>query len=120
MSSLSSGRLGSAALEAVIGVSTEKRAVLAAILMAVVFVIGQYFMPAPETPPPQTESPGAPGTPAPQPAPAAKAPTPAPAPAPVTAPVRPQAQRPRPPQKLAKVETPLYHAILSSEGGKLQ
>jgi YidC/Oxa1 family membrane protein insertase len=120
MSSLSSGRLGSAALEAVIGVSTEKRAVLAAILMAVVFVIGQYFMPAPEAPPPQTESPGAPSTPAPQPAPAAKAPTPAPAPAPVTAPIRPQAQRPRPPQKLAKVETPLYHAIISSEGGKLQ
>jgi YidC/Oxa1 family membrane protein insertase len=105
-------------------VSTEKRAVLAAILMAVVFIVGQYFMPTPEAPPPQSQSPSAPGGPAPQsaqtPEPAKASPTPPPVAAPPPAPVRPQAVGPRPPQRVVVVETPLYRATISSEGGKLQ
>ena len=104
--------------------STEKRAVLAAILMAVVFIVGQYFMPTPEAPPPQSQSPSAPGGPAPQsaqtPEPAKASPTPPPVAAPPPAPVRPQAVGPRPPQRVVTVETPLYRATISSEGGKLQ
>jgi YidC/Oxa1 family membrane protein insertase len=120
MPSLSPGRLGSAAHEAVIRVSTEKRAVLAAILMAVVFVVGQYFMPSSEAPPPQTQSPAPQSTPAaPQTEQAAKTPAPA-SPSPAPAPVKPQPARPRPPQRLATVDTPLYRATISSEGGKLQ
>ena len=120
MPSLSSGRLGSAAHEADVVVSTERRAILAALLMAVVFIVGQYFMPAPEAPPPQSQSPAAPAAPAPQTAQTpepAKAPTPAPAPA---APVRPKQAGPRPPQRVVEVRTPLYRAAISSEGGKLQ
>jgi YidC/Oxa1 family membrane protein insertase len=119
MSSFQPGRLGSAAHEAVIGLSTEKRAILAAVLMAVVFIVGQYLMPVPEAPAPpqQTQSPSAPTT-APPAEPAAKPPAPAPAPPPP--PVKPAVARPRPAQTLATVETPLYKATISSEGGKLQ
>ena len=111
----------------------EKRAILAAVLMAVVFLAGQYlFFPAtPETPPAtkpetrQTPSPAEPSKPA--------APTKTePAAPPVTSrkdeqksttptqqsPVR--SERPRPPQRLATIVTPLYRAVVSSEGGKLQ
>ncbi|HEY7519352.1 MAG TPA: membrane protein insertase YidC [Methylomirabilota bacterium] len=100
--------------------STEKRAILAAVLMAVVFIVGQYFMPPPETPAPQTPSPATPGAPT---APTAQSPEPAkapPTPAPPPAPVRPQPAGPRPPQRVVTVETPLYRASISSEGGKLQ
>jgi YidC/Oxa1 family membrane protein insertase len=121
MSSLSPGRLGSAAHEAVIRVSTEKRAILAAVLMAVVFVVGQYLMPASEAPPPQTQTPATPSAPAPGGDQAAKAPAPAPPPpAPAPPVAKPQPPRPRPQQRLATVNTPLYRATISSEGGKLQ
>lgn len=104
--------------------STEKRAILAAILMAVVFIVGQYLMPQPETPPPQSQSPTTPGAPpqtaqAPEPAKPA-APPPPTAPAAPAAPVRPKPTGPRPPQRVVEVQTPLYEAAISSEGGKLQ
>jgi YidC/Oxa1 family membrane protein insertase len=122
MSTFSQRRVGSTAYEAVIGVSTEKRAILAAVLMAVVFVVGQYFMPASPTPPPKVESPATPDSP-PAPAPpqqtASKATPPPPPPAPAV-PSNAEAPRPRPPQTLAIVDTPLYRATISSEGGKLQ
>jgi YidC/Oxa1 family membrane protein insertase len=110
----------------------EKRAVLAAVLMAIVFVVGQYLLfpstpqtpqPAkPETVPPTRTSPAQPETtqrtePAnPEPntrqderktqSTAATAPT--------------SSRKERPPQRLATVFTPLYRAVVSSEGGKLQ
>jgi YidC/Oxa1 family membrane protein insertase len=122
MSSLPSGRLGSAAHEAVVHVSTEKRAILAAALMAVVFIVGQYLMPASETPPPQsqtssTPSPATGGQPQ-EPAKASAPPSAKPTPPPE--PVRPQPAAPRPPARLVTVETPLYRAVISSDGGKLQ
>jgi YidC/Oxa1 family membrane protein insertase len=92
----------------------EKRAILAAVLMAAVFIVYQMFFfpePPPQKPPAQTATQP---TPAPTPAPSAPPPTTAP-PAPARA-----AQVPRPPQSLATVEAPLYRDVISSEGGKLQ
>jgi YidC/Oxa1 family membrane protein insertase len=121
MSSLPSGRLGSATHEALIGVSTEKRAILAAVLMAVVFLVGQYLMPTSESPPSQTSSTPAapaPATPAQEPSKPVSPPTATAVPPPQ--PVRPQAAASRPPARLVTVETPLYRAVISSDGGKLQ
>jgi YidC/Oxa1 family membrane protein insertase len=114
--------------------SMEKRAVMAAVLMALVFVVGQYFFfPTPATPP----SPKPEGRQASEPSESTKAPA---APAkpetdsreqasqrkgdqkstipPAPAAVQPRGERP--PQRLATVVTPLYRAVVSSEGGKLQ
>ena len=106
----------------------EKRAILAfglsaVLLFSYMWVQEQYF---PAAPPQKTEAPrDAPVTPAkpaepvtaPQ-APAAPAPTGAkPVPTPGAAEAAPT---PRPPQRTAEVATPLFHAIVSSEGGKLQ
>ncbi len=93
----------------------EKRAILAAVLMAAVFIVYQMFFfpeaPSPPKPQPaQTTSPPPPATTAPAP-PAPLATSPAPARA---------SQAPRPPQRLVTVESPLYRAVVSSEGGKLQ
>lgn len=94
----------------------EKRALLAALLMAALLVIYQaFFFPAPQETPTQK-----PPT-AMQPPPVAEAP--APPPAPPTAPpavATPRAEMPRPLQRLATVDAPLYRAVVSSEGGKLQ
>jgi len=94
----------------------EKRAILAAVLMAAVFIVYQTFFlpesPAPEKPPAQT----APAPPAPA-APGPAAPSATPAPIPVAA---PRAAALRPPQRLTTVETPLYRAVVSSESSKLQ
>lgn|GEM_PF-276342 len=112
--------------------SMEKRAVLAAVLMAIVFVVGQYFF-FPSTPeaPPQSKPPsqaasdrseaGKQVAPATQPPEQSKVSsdkseqksTPPP-PAPTSPP------RERPPQRVATIVTPLYRAVVSSEGGKLQ
>src|SRR5262245_49486272 len=96
----------------------EKRAILAAVLMAAVFIIYQtYFFPVetPQQKPPaqttQTEQPAR----APEPAPAA-----APAVAPKAAPPATAPAAPRPPQRLTTVRAPFYRAVVSSEGGKLQ
>jgi len=91
----------------------EKRAILAAVLMAAVFIVYQMFF-FPEAPPPQKP----PAQTASQP-PAAPAPAPAAPPATPATSARP-AQVPRPPQHVATVEAPLYHDVVSSEGGKLQ
>src|SRR6185369_9915127 len=93
----------------------EKRAILAAVLMAVVFIVYQMFF-FPETPPPPAKPQPAqtasePPTAAAPPAPAQTASSPASTPVTQTA---------RPPQSLVKVESPLYRAVVSSEGGKLQ
>src|SRR3989442_5716116 len=109
----------------------EKRAVLAAVLMALVFCMGQYFFFPATQETPTAAKPDAKQVPgkADAPRPAARTePPPRPetarkdeqkpaqtAPAPA-----PRAQRPRPPQRLATVVTPLYRAVVSSEGGKLQ
>src|SRR5262245_20525254 len=94
----------------------ERRAILAAVLMAAVFIVYQTFF-FPEAPPQKPQAPPAPT--ASQPAtPAAPAPA-----GPVAVPAAPAArapEAPRPPQRLAIVDTPLYRAVVSSEGGKLQ
>ena len=89
----------------------EKRAILAAVLMAGVFIVYQaFFFPEPPAQKPPAQS-------APVPAPAAQV-TPPPVPT-AAAPAR-VPQGPRPPQSLATVESPLYRDVVSSEGGKLQ
>src|SRR5437870_9770302 len=92
----------------------EKRAILAAVLMGAVFIVYQtFFFPeapvAPKPPAPAATQPIAPAPPVPS--------------APAAAPAVPGArapQSPRPLQRLATVETPLYRDVVSSEGGKLQ
>ena len=125
MSSFPPGRLGPAAYAVLVGVSTEKRAILAAVLMAVVFLVGQYLMPTPEAPPPTAPTSS---TREASPPPAGqsgesstKGPATPPVPAaPAPAPVRQPPTAPRPPARLVTVETPLYRAVISSDGGKLQ
>ena len=100
----------------------ERRTLLAMViamgLLALNFWVMDRFFPSP---PPQKAAAPTPTreAPAPPPAPAPAAPSPpvAATPGPAGAP-RPAA--PRPPQRLATVETPLYRAVVSSEGGKLQ
>jgi YidC/Oxa1 family membrane protein insertase len=92
----------------------EKRAILAAVLMAALLMIYQtFFMPAVPDPPPGSKTVESP-PPAAPPAPATP-PTATPAPAPRSA-----EAAPLPPQRLVSVETPLYSAVVSSEGGKFQ
>lgn len=96
--------------------SMEHRAILAALLMAAMLIVWHtLFAPAPPEPPskPAAEAPGRPAAPAPP-----TTPPVAPPPAAVASPGAPAA--PAPPQRTATVETPLYRAVVSSEGGKLQ
>lgn len=97
----------------------EKRAILAAVLMAALLVVYQTFF-FPTSQEPAQKPPASPSVPAP--APAAPVPAPAPAapaaPQDAVAPFTPEA--PRPPQRLVTVDGPLYRAAVSSEGGKLQ
>lgn len=88
----------------------EKRAILAAVLMAALLVLYQTFF-SPVSPPEKAapkqgaEAPSAPATPAP---PAA------------TAPALPRAaEAARPAEQTARIEAPLYEAAVSSDGGKL-
>ena len=95
----------------------EKRALLAALLMAALLVIYQtFFFPTTQEPPPG-QTPPAPVAQAPVSPPSAPPPPVAPATRPAAA-ARPEGTRP--PQRLAAVDTPLYRAVVSSEGGKLQ
>ena len=95
----------------------EKRALLAALLMAALLVIYQtFFFPTTQEPPPG-QTPPAPVAQAPVSPPSAPPPPVAPATRPA-AEARPEGTRP--PQRLAAVDTPLYRAVVSSEGGKLQ
>jgi len=109
----------------------EKRAILAAVLMAGLLVLYQaLFFPSGQEPKAPSEQPGQTASPPATSAP--PAPTPAPG-GPVTGPPAPSVvpqppipatavakERPRPPQRTAVVKGPLYHAVVSSEGGKLQ
>jgi YidC/Oxa1 family membrane protein insertase len=100
----------------------EKRAILAAVLMAVLLVVYQtFFLPSYEAPPDdrQVERPA----PAPQAPAVTEAPRPAappPAPAARAATVAEAREVVRPPQRTATVEGPLYRGTVSSAGGKLQ
>jgi YidC/Oxa1 family membrane protein insertase len=81
--------------------------------MAAVFIIYQtFFFPmepsAPQRPPAETTTAPPPPT------------EPTPAAPPTLTPTPRVAPGPRPPQRLAAVEAPLYRAVVSSEGGKLQ
>jgi len=101
----------------------EKRALLAALLMAALLVVYQtFFFPAPQEAPPQkppVATPPAPVAQAPAPPPPGAAPAAPAAPTPAT-PAAPSPEAPRPPQRLATADAPLYRAVVSSEGGKLQ
>src|SRR2546428_3735760 len=94
----------------------EKRAILAAVLMAGLLIVYQaYFFPSsqPSSPPREPQPPAAqPGPRGPAAALPPAAPTQSPLP-PVGAPVA------RPPQRTAAVDGPLSRAIVSSEGAKL-
>ena len=88
----------------------EKRAILAAMLMAGLLIAYQaLFTPAPE--PPGVQKPGVQ-------APAQQAPAPAPAPA--ASPPPAAAPAPSVPERSAIIETPLYRAVISSSGGALR
>jgi YidC/Oxa1 family membrane protein insertase len=93
----------------------EKRAILAAVLMAALLLVYQMFFlaPAPEAPPGVQKTKDSV-----QPSP----PVPAPAPAPVVAGSARAAGpgAPPPPARTVAVEAPVYRAVVSSEGGKLQ
>jgi YidC/Oxa1 family membrane protein insertase len=93
----------------------EKRAILAAVLMAALLIVYQtFFLPVPPPPEQQAQAPKGPSTP---PTPVAPPPAPAAPPAPPSTPPQPAA--PRPLQRTVPLDTPLYHAVVSSEGGKL-
>ncbi len=101
----------------------EKQTLLAVVLMAALLIVYQIFFPIGSSPPPPkhpdqtTAQAPKPESPA---APAGKAPESEKAPgAPAPAAEKPR-DVPRPPQRLASVQTPLYRAVVSSEGGKLQ
>ena len=96
----------------------EKRAILAAVLMAVLLILYQaFFLPVGQVSPPPAQKPATPSSP-PAPAPV-PAPSPRPSPAPSTKAAE-AAPAPRPSQRTATVDAPLYRATVSSEGGKLQ
>jgi YidC/Oxa1 family membrane protein insertase len=106
----------------------EKRAILAAVLMAGLLILYQaLFFPSvqetkpPPPPPGQTAPPQTVTTPAPAQAPNTPAATPAPSvnPQPAQATAAPR-ERARPLQRTSMVDAPLYRAVISSEGGKLQ
>ena len=96
----------------------ETRAIIAAILMAGVFLVYQvFFLPTGPEPTSQQKPAAPPAAPAPQTPPPQAAAPPASKPA---APATTAPQGPRPPQRLATVHAPLYRVVVSSEGGKLQ
>ena len=100
--------------------TTEQRVFLAVVLMAAVLILSQMIpltrdaQAPPQTPTPSVSTPTPAPAPTPAPVPNAAAPTAPLMPSPAAASVR------RPPQRLARVTTPLYDASISSEGGKLQ
>src|SRR5262245_47371139 len=107
----------------------EKRAILAAVLMAGLLVVYQaFFFPSgqetkspPQPPAPTTPAPGVTGMPTAPPAPTmTPSVTLSPAGPPAGQAAAPARERVRPPQRTAVVDAPLYRAVVSSEGGKLQ
>jgi YidC/Oxa1 family membrane protein insertase len=98
----------------------ERRAILAAVLMVGLLILYQaLFMPsAPPEPPPVADRPAAPGT---QPQPVAPG-VPAPvAPAAPAVPLTPPRETaPAEPERTFTVDTPLYRAVIGSEGGRVR
>src|SRR5437667_8878386 len=96
----------------------ETRAIIAAVLMAAVFIVYQVFFLPTGPEPTSQQKPAPPVASAPQPpTPRAVAPSSG---APPAAPTPRAPKAPRPLQRLATVDAPLYRAVVSSEGGKLQ
>ena len=93
----------------------ERRAILAAVLMAGLLMIYQFLFvgpsPAPKPEQPKSEVPAGAGQ--------GLAPTAAP-PNPPAIPVPPSKEAARPPERIAVVETPLYRAIFGSNGGEIK
>src|SRR5437588_660810 len=87
----------------------ENRAVLAAVLMAALLILYQVLFVSSPAPPPPASAPE--GVAKPVPTPGKTAPPPA-----VLPPARPL---PRLAERTVAVDTPLYHAIVGSEGGRL-
>jgi len=87
----------------------ENRAVLAAVLMAALLILYQVLFVSSPAPPPPASAPE--GVAKPVPTPEKTAPPPA-----VLPPARPL---PRLAERTVAVDTPLYHAIVGSEGGRL-
>jgi YidC/Oxa1 family membrane protein insertase len=93
----------------------EKRAIIAAMLMAGLLMVYQFLFMAPE--PPRPVPPGnKPEAPVSQ---GASPATPPQAPVPTTSPPPPK-EAPRPPERVAVVETPLYKAEVGSNGGEIK
>src|SRR6186713_2551826 len=94
----------------------EKRAIIAAMLMAGLLMVYQFMFVKPE--PQQTAPPGkkaeAPVSPGSNP-PAASTPGPVPATSPP-----PAKEIPRPPERMVVVDTPLYRAEVGSNGGEIK
>src|SRR5512132_1508389 len=88
----------------------EKRAIIAALLMAGLLIVYQtLFVQAPESPPPPAQKSAAP------------APKGAPQPAPPASPLAPPAAQAAPlvPERSARITGPLYRAGVTSRGGEL-
>ena len=101
----------------------EKRAILAAVLMAGLLVVYQalFFPSSQETKPPADKPASQVAAPSPALTPQVAAPAPpAPALSVASQPAAPPKERVRPAQRTAPVEAPAYRAVVSSEGGKLQ
>jgi YidC/Oxa1 family membrane protein insertase len=88
----------------------EKRAILAAVLMAGLLMVYQFLFV--KAPPPHSAAPSAPAQ-------QAQEATPAPPPEAPPPPVTPKAA-PQVPEQRAIVQTPLYTAVVSSEGGRIE
>ncbi len=93
--------------------TTEQRALLATLLVVLIFLGWQYFSPRPEEPPsgPKENAPRQ----------AAKAPTPGPAVAPLPVmPLQGRAASPKAPEQEAVVETGVIRAVFTTRGGTLK
>ncbi len=102
----------------------EKRSALAfalsiLLLVAYLWVQERFFAPSPQQERSTSRRESAPVSPSPTAPPAQQPVVPALAPSPAEAPTR-QATGPPAPQRTATVESPLYRAVVSSAGGKLQ
>src|SRR5262245_10657893 len=90
----------------------EKRAILAAVLMAGLLMVYQFLF-IPQEPKKAPPAPAGQSAQAPGPAKPAESPTSTAAPIPLPPPL----ESPRPADRIVTVETPLYRAVISSVGG---
>ena len=87
----------------------EKRAILAAVLITGLLILYQSLFVSPPAQPPEPPA-----------RTSAEGPKASPQPAPLPPPPPPKERSPAVPEKRATVDTPLYRAVVSSEGGQLQ